>query len=69
MRGETASAGIVGLFCHVVGLFCPLSEFAGHVITQAQLEKESSLGKTLNTSCTALSQEIAWMSNKLTGLF
>ena len=26
MRVETASAGIVGLFCHVVGLFCPLSD-------------------------------------------
>lgn len=43
-------------------------EIARHVITQAQLEKESSQGKTLNASCAALSQEVAWMSKKLTEL-
>jgi hypothetical protein len=43
-------------------------EIARHVITQAQLEKESSQGKTLNTSCAALSQEVAWMRKQLSEL-
>ena len=41
-------------------------EIARHVMTQALLEKESTQCKTLAASNTALSQETAWMSGKLT---